>query len=409
MLSVFALLTVLLTVINGINFTMAATDADMITQMICDRHGSLTDPGIVVKKKKPRERQTDDQAQLDSSRNDIYSKYIAPMGPDAPDMNSSLRYFTYSFNYKGNPGKIAFNISAVDEYEAEEWASSLLNEKSTGWTRGAYRYRVYSEGSRKYVIVIDQARELLPSYRILVISVCGEVLGLILSYIVLRIVGKRLFEPLEEADRKQKKFISNIEIEFKVPLTVINADTELIEKENGSSDYTKSINRQVKKMTALVKDIGSLAIFEDSDASLTNVNLSSTLACVLDYNKQKFADKGIKLDMNIEDNVIISGYDEPLKHLFSELVENSLKYSRSKATFDLSRVEDRIILTQTNDTDLPSGSVDQVFDRFTVLSNAADTDAIGLGLSHVKDIVKDHNGRVSAKVSDGEFILRISL
>ena len=36
-------------------------------------------------------------------------------------------------------------------------------------------------------------------------------------------------------------------------------------------------------------------------------------------------------------------------------------------------------------------------------------DAIGLGLSYVKDIAKAHNGRVSAKVSDGLFVLKIAL
>jgi len=39
MLAIFALLTVLLSIINGVNFTMASNDADMITQMLCEKHG----------------------------------------------------------------------------------------------------------------------------------------------------------------------------------------------------------------------------------------------------------------------------------------------------------------------------------------------------------------------------------
>ena len=63
----------------------------------------------------------------------------------------------------------------------------------------------------------------------------------------------------------------------------------------------------------------------------------------------------------------------------------------------------------TNDTNLPDGTVDQVFDRFTRLDNAKDIPGAGLGLSHVKEIVKAHNGRASAKVEYGVFTLRISL
>ena len=407
MLSVFALLTVLLTVINGINFTMASNDADNITQMISERNGTLSEQGV-SKKKKPQNSATPDMPERDAPGNEKYgSKRMGPMGPDAPDMNSSLRYFTVSFDVRNNTRILAFNMSAVDEDEAVEWARELRYENETGWTRGTYRYRIYKAGSRTNVVVVDQGRELLPSYRILIFSICGEIIGLVLSYIVLRIVGNRLFAPLEEADRKQKQFIANIESEFKVPLTVINADTELIEKENGSSECTKSINRQVKKMTALVKDIGSLAIFDESDMTITDVNLSSTLSRVLDSNKDKFKEKNINLEISIDDYVVMKGKDEALRRVCTELVENSLRYSKTKASFNLKREDERIFLTQTNDTSLPAGSIDQIFDRFTVLDNAAD-DAIGLGLSHVKDIVKQHNGRVSAKVSEGEFGLKIA-
>ena len=415
MLAIFALLTVMLSIINGVNFTMASNDADMITQMLSEKHGSFSESSNKPGKGTPGTNtpdtpvgQTETSGSSSSSGTSSRNKRMGPMGPDSPEMNSSVRYFTYAFDENGNAQKVAFKISAVEEEEAVSWARSLINE-NTGWTRGTYRYRVYTEGDKTYVTVIDQGRELLPSYRILIISICGEAVGLVLSFIVLRLVGKRLFKPLEEADRKQKKFIANIESDFKVPLTIINANTEIIEKENGSSDYTKSINRQVKKMIALVKDIGSLAIFEEKNAAITKVNLSSTLSALLDYNKTKFAEKDFKLGFDIENDIIIDGEEEAIKKLFSELIRNSLKYSISKSEFTLKKEKDRIIITQTNDTSLPSGSIDQIFDRFTILGNAENTDAIGLGLSYVKDIAKAHDGRVGAKVSDGLFVLKIAL
>lgn len=408
MLSVFALLTVLLSIINGINFTMAGEDADRITKRLSERNGVFSveqkfDDGESFKS------ESSDQADYQNSffRNDD-SKRMGPMGPDSPEVNDSVRFFTYSFDKKGNAEKIAFHISAIDEKEAEEWAKSLMNEK-IGWTKGTYRYRVYKHNKKTYVTVIDQGRELLPSYRILIISVFGEVIGLAVSFIILRIVGRRLFRPLEEADRKQKQFIANIESDFKMPLTVINANTELIEKENGSSDYIRSINRQVRKMTSLVKEIGSLAIFEEKDMTITKVNLSSTLSSVLDYKKASFEEEGIQLNLSIEDNLIIDGEEEKIKKLLSEIAENAVKYSLTKADFTLKKEKDRILLIQTNDTDLPTENIEQIFDRFTVLSNAENTAAIGLGLAYAKDIVTAHNGRITARVSDGVFTLEVSL
>ncbi len=411
MLSVFALLTVLLSIINGVNFTMAGNDADMLTQMISDRHGAFSDREDRGQKKKNADHATSDNAQPAFEGKFGEPHGIGPMGPSSPDMNSSLRYFTYAFDKKGNSEKISFKLSAVTEEEAEAWAKTLSSSAvdSTGWTRGTYRYRVYKEGKRTYITVIDQGRELLPSYRILIISIFGEIMGLLISFFVLMTVAKMLFKPLEEADMKQKSFIRKIENDFKLPLTVINASTQVIESENGSSDYTKAINRQVKKMTDLVRDIGSLAIFEENNEAVTKVNLSSTLSYVLDSNKDNFKERNIELETEIEDDVIIDAEDEAIKKMVSELVTNSLRYSLSRASFTLAHEGDRVLLVQSNDTGLPSGPADQVFDRFTVLSNAEGKDTVGLGLSNVKDIVKAHNGRVSAKVGEGMFTLTIAL
>ena len=68
-----------------------------------------------------------------------------------------------------------------------------------------------------------------------------------------------------------------------------------------------------------------------------------------------------------------------------------------------------ILLQTENDSDLPAGDADQVFDRFTTLKNASSEEA-GLGLSYVKDAVKSMDGRVSARVlEDGTFLLQIGL
>ncbi len=394
MLAIFALLTVMLSIINGVNFTMASNDADVITEMLSEKHGYFPEDKNPEFGFKPRINPSNEQ--------------MGPMGPDSPEVNSSLRYFTYSFNRNNKAKKVAFHISAVDEEEAEQWAASLINE-NIGWTRGTYRYRVYEEGGKTLVTVIDQGRELLPSYRILIISVCGEILGLIISFLILRLVGKRLFKPLEEADYKQKKFIANIENEFKLPLTIINANTELIEKEIGLSDNITSINRQVKKMTALVKEIGSLAIFESENPAITKVNISSTLSALLECEKTRFEEKNISLDYTVQDNIVIDGEEESLKRVLSELIDNAVKYSVSKTSFTLKKEKDRVLIIQSNDTTLSDDNIDQVFDRFVTLENADNTDSVGLGLSYVKDIVKSHNGRVSVKVKDEMFTITIAL
>ena len=413
--SVFVLLTVILAVINGINFTMAANDADGITQIIADRHGTFeggsdfgdhkdkapkTESGDMANRK-----ETEDKPQHAGS---TVPKGMGPMGPQSPETKESLRYFTYMFYKDGKAKNLIYNLSAVDQYDAYYWAKSLINENPTGWTKGTYRYRVYTIKDRTYVTIIDQGRELFPSYRILIISVCGELIGLIISFIILEMISKKLIRPLEDADRKQKQFLANVESEFKLPLTIINANTEVIEKESGCTDQTSSINRQVRKMTSLVKDLRALSVIDYGDGE-KEIDLSEVMTAVIDGNRAKFEEHRIQLEMEIEDGITVKGDEERIRKAIKELVNNSLMFAKTEAAFKLERDNERIKLIQSNDTELPSGAIDMIFDRFVTLDNADKLDTSGLGLAFVKDTVKSMDGRVNAVVKDGRFVLTIAL
>ena len=390
MCSIFVLLSVLISVINVINFTMAGEDADQLTQMIEDGHGTM---------KKDKEMNAFD-----------VKKKIGPMGPDSPEMKSSIRYFTVEFDTEKDyeAKMVEYQITAVTEEEAVDWARKLIRQK-TGWTKTTYRYRVYKdkENNKVYVTIIDQGRELLGCYRILIISVCGEAVVLVLSFILLMIMGSKVFKPLEEADRKQKKFIANVESEFKMPLTIINANTEIMEKEGGSSDYLNSINKQVKKMFRLVKDFGSLGIVNEKKLALADINLSNLMKESLDYRNTDFEKKNLLLVHEIGEGVMVEGDEETIRKVMNELIDNALKFAVSEVSFTLQQKNGRTTILQSNDTKLASGSFDQVFDRFTRLDNAKGQEGPGLGLSYVKDVVKAHNGRISAKVNNGKFIIQI--
>ncbi len=400
--AVFILLTVLLAVINVINFAMVTEDADRMTEAIA------RSSGVFFKEESAPDDPNNNPAPPVNSTSSSARKNFGEMGPDSPEMKASLRYFTYAFDKDGGFEKIEHRMYAVTEYEAYEWAKSLIHE-NIGWTNLTYRYRVYEKDDKTYVTVVDQGRELLPSYRILIISAIGEVLVLLISYLVLVRVGKMLFKQFAEADRKQKLFIASVEQDFKMPLTIISANAEVIERKNGTNDQTQAINRQVRKMTGLVKNLGALAIFEEKDMAISNIDLSNMLNVVLDSKKAKFEEKKIALELDIEPNITLEGDEQAIRKSLSELAENSLRYAVSKAGFSLKKQGDRIIVMQTNDTDLPNGTVDQIFDRFTTLDNAKGKGTAGLGLSYVKDIVKAHNGRVSAKVNNNVFTLEIAL
>ena len=387
-LVIFILLTVLLAVINVTNFTMVAQDADRITQMIAEHAGSLE--GMVPGQ--PRERDF----------------RMGPMGPDSPETGLSARYFTIAFSDKGKEAvTVAYRISAVSEEEAQQWASELRKQES-GWTRGTYRYRVYKVENRKFVTVVDFGAELLPSYRILVISAVGEFLCLVIGWFLLLLIGKKVYAPIEEADRKQRNFIRNADREFRLPLTVISGNTELLERKYGPDDETISTRRQLAKLNGLVDRLGSMDVIKDEKAASADIPISDLLQEAIGLKKETCSSRGLEVSTDIEPGTVLKGKSEEMRKAVDEIVLNTVEYALTKAEFILRNENGHILLETRNDTTLADGPADQVFDRFTVLENGKKEEGAGLGLAFVKDIVKAHKGRVSATVSGGIFILRVT-
>ena len=382
MLSTLVLLTALLGVLNVISFTRAAEDADRVTQMLCEGNGTFD--GLPQEAPRPGDR-------------------------FSPAWRDSIQYFTVTFKKDKEEMKhIELHLAGLSADEAVDWARSLMKGE-TGWTKTSYRYRVWNDDGRIFVTVVDQSRELVSPYRILKVSIVGEVVVLLLAFFVLLFVSKRLFKPLEEADRKQKRFITELEQDVRVPLTVLDAGTELLEKEHGANDVTRSMHRQIKQVANLLRSLEALTVLESDERSVSTYSLSDLCNQAIDMRAADFRMRGLEFSSDIAPGVTCTGDNEAMRKLLDELLENQIKFSTGHAMLILKNENNHILLLAQNDTDLSPRSGEAVFDRFTRLENAGNHSGAGLGLSYVKDIVKAQGGRISAEVKDGTFRIKISL
>ena len=71
-------------------------------------------------------------------------------------------------------------------------------------------------------------------------------------------------------------FITNAGHELKTPLAIISANNELVEMMNGESEWTKSTNDQVERMTGLINSLVAMARLEEQpEVVLTDLNFSA--------------------------------------------------------------------------------------------------------------------------------------
>lgn len=71
---------------------------------------------------------------------------------------------------------------------------------------------------------------------------------------------------------------------MKTPLSIIDANTEVIEMENGESQWIHSIKRQVERLTRLANQLTTLAKLEEGQAqsAMVNLNFSNIITEVCD-------------------------------------------------------------------------------------------------------------------------------
>jgi two-component system phosphate regulon sensor histidine kinase PhoR len=106
--------------------------------------------------------------------------------------------------------------------------------------------------------------------------------------------------------------------------------------------------------------------------------------------------------------VVAQTDERRIQQVFSNLVDNAIKYGRAGGTVGVTARlrEDRLVEVSVRDDGpgIPPEALERVFERFYRVDKARSRDqgGTGLGLSIVKHIVQSHGGEVWAKSEVGK-------
>lgn len=401
MCSTFAVLTVIVGAIQISSYLKIPREADQLLAILGDHQGEFPREPVPVLQ------ESGGKAGQNGDPGDSVRKAAGLWSPETP---YETRYFSVLLDQNGEILETKTgNIAAIQDATAEIYAQEALEKGSRQGFQGNYRYRVAEEERGSRVIFVDCTRELNSFRGFLITSTAVSILGLLLVLVLVVLFSRKIFRPVLESYEKQKQFITDASHELKTPLTIIDANTEVLEMIQGESEWTASIRKQIKRLTYLIQQMVILTRMDEGDRTGPMIDFSLTNA--VEETAELFAvpagSKGKCLDLRIEKGITCHGDEEAVRQLTSLLLDNAVKYSDRAGNIQVilqKRGRKSILKIRNTVEKIEKGSQDILFERFyrRDASRSSDTGGSGIGLSIAKSIVEVHNGKIHAYSKDGK-------
>lgn len=113
-------------------------------------------------------------------------------------------------------------------------------------------------------------------YKNVRISGLVSLAGVVAVFVLVVIFSRLVFRPVAESYQKQKQFITDASHEIKIPLTIIDANVEVIEMMAGENKWTKSTKNQVKGLASLAGQLITLSKMDEGDGMADKMRFSMT-------------------------------------------------------------------------------------------------------------------------------------
>jgi two-component system OmpR family sensor kinase len=211
-----------------------------------------------------------------------------------------------------------------------------------------------------------------------------------------------LLQRLDESFDTQRRFAADAAHELRTPLTALTLQIQLAARAQSVQERTIAFERMeqgVKRATRLVQQLLTLARLDPEAAQkpAAPTDLSALANAVVDELRPLAAQESIVLDVDARPTTWVSGHDDALRILLTNLVDNAIRYTAPGGRVHVSvQSSDATVQLVVRDTGpgIPSDERERVFDRFYRGRDAA-TGGSGLGLAIVRQIAVLHGGSVT--------------
>jgi signal transduction histidine kinase len=213
-------------------------------------------------------------------------------------------------------------------------------------------------------------------------------------------------ERLARANEEIEAFSYSISHDLRAPLRHVSAYVGMLRAENGAElpqkagERLKVIGDAAERMTRMIDDLLQFYRLGRASFASTELDLGRVVAEVIAEYEHETKIRDVQ--WNVGTLPGLHADRALMKHVFSNLIGNALKYTSSRSHAEIAVGQEAsdgelVLYVRDNGVGFDPSQTHRLFHVFQRLHPLHDFEGNGIGLAHVKRIVERHGGRVWAK------------
>ncbi|MEN8172857.1 MAG: ATP-binding protein [Chloroflexota bacterium] len=216
----------------------------------------------------------------------------------------------------------------------------------------------------------------------------------------------------KELDRIKGEFVQTVSHDLRSPLTAILGYVELLNRVGPVNErqqgFIDRVQVSIHSITSLINDLLDLGRIESGlDERKELTSLFDIVQYTINSYQKTIDEKDLILEVEADDSLPeIYGDIERLRQAADNLFSNAISYTPGGGKIDLQiYTENEQIVMEIRDSGIGISAEDRphIFEKFYRGKNVPDkAPGSGLGLSIVKSIIENHQGRIWVESNEGE-------